>query len=67
MKSFKESFWAGYGELDRTPAAAFRADLYEALHIGRAMAWAAREGDEGMLGRGRRELPGVIKRLPNRD
>lgn len=57
------SFWEGYGERDQSPRAAFRAGVYQALHIGAALARAAREQDEDTLARGRRELPEVLRRL----
>ncbi len=56
-------FWDGYGEQDYTAAAKFRAGVYEALHIGNALGWAAREQDADTLARGRRELPKVAARL----
>ena len=57
------AFWEGYGQPARTLGTRFRAALYEALHIGTAMAYAAREGDADTLARGRRELPEAAARL----
>jgi aminoglycoside phosphotransferase (APT) family kinase protein len=58
-----ERFWDAYGPLERTRGATFRARLYEVLHIGTALAWAARERDQATLERGRRELPEAAARL----
>jgi aminoglycoside phosphotransferase (APT) family kinase protein len=57
------SFWDGYGALERSGGAAFRAGVYEALHIGTALAYAQREGDADTVARGRAELPAAAARL----
>jgi hypothetical protein len=57
------AFWEGYGKRDESGNAAFRAAVYEALHIGNALGWAVREQDAGTLARGRRELPEAVARL----
>jgi aminoglycoside phosphotransferase (APT) family kinase protein len=58
-----ERFWAGYGARPTGGAAAFRADVYEAMHIGMALCGAARAGDGGTVARGQAELPEVVERL----
>jgi aminoglycoside phosphotransferase (APT) family kinase protein len=58
-----DAFWEGYGEVDNSPAAGWRSALYEAMHIGNALAYAARAGDEGTVARGRAELPEAAARL----
>jgi hypothetical protein len=49
-------FWHGYGMRDQTPEAAFRQAIYEALHIGTALAWAARHDDGETFERGTADL-----------
>ena len=63
MAPFRASFWAGYGEMPASPGAAFRANVYAAMHIGNAMAWAVREKDEGTLARGRGDLAAVWEKI----
>lgn len=50
------AFWRAYGQTAQTPSAIFRAQVYEAMHIGSALAHAAQHGDEDTLARGRAEL-----------
>jgi aminoglycoside phosphotransferase (APT) family kinase protein len=59
-------FWEGYGEVEPAMGTAFRQALYEALHIGTALAYAARAGDQATVARGRAELPPVVARLTAR-
>jgi aminoglycoside phosphotransferase (APT) family kinase protein len=63
MDEAQTAFWEGYGKRDESSSAAFRTAVYEALHIGNALGWAARERDAGTLARGRRELPEAVARL----
>ena len=56
-------FWHAYGALEQTPETAFRQAVYEAIHIGSAMAWARHHGDVDTVQRGKRDLRTVLKRL----
>ena len=56
-------FWQAYGQPDQTPETAFRRAVYEAMHIGTAMSWASRHGDDDTVQRGKRDLQVVIKKL----
>jgi len=56
-------FWQAYGAPEQTPETVFRQAVYEAMHIGSAMAWANRHGDVDTVQRGKRDLRAVLKRL----
>jgi aminoglycoside phosphotransferase (APT) family kinase protein len=56
-------FWQSYGAPEQTPETTFRREVYEAMHIGSAMAWASRHGDTDTVQRGKRDLQSVLKRL----
>jgi aminoglycoside phosphotransferase (APT) family kinase protein len=56
-------FWQAYGAPEQRPEAAFRQAVYEAMHIGSAMAWANHHGDTDTVQRGKRDLREVLKRL----
>jgi aminoglycoside phosphotransferase (APT) family kinase protein len=56
-------FWEAYGKPEQTPEATFRQTVYEAMHIGTAMAWASRHDDVDTVKRGKRDLRAVLKRL----
>ncbi len=60
---FQARFWQGYGEVKHTPETSFRQAVYEAMHIGAALAWASHHDDGETVQRGKRDLRGVIKRL----
>ena len=63
----RASFWEGYGPVERSRGTNFRAGVYEAMYIGNALGWAAREQDTDTLARGRRELPQAVARLSEAD
>jgi aminoglycoside phosphotransferase (APT) family kinase protein len=56
-------FWQAYGAPEQTSETAFRKAVYEAMHIGSAMAWANHHGDVDTVQRGKRDLRAVLKRL----
>lgn len=55
------AFWRAYGRPARTARAAFRAQVYEAINVGSGLAWAAPQGDEETLARGRAELGMLVE------
>jgi hypothetical protein len=57
-------FWRAYGIPVQTRDAAFRNAVYEAMHIGGALAWAHRHDDDDTIERGTRELRAVVQTLP---
>ncbi len=63
LEPYVDQFWAGYGEVEQGPAAAFRAEAYAALHLATALGGAAREQDTKTLARGRHNLSAVVERL----
>jgi aminoglycoside phosphotransferase (APT) family kinase protein len=56
-------FWQAYGEPEQTPELPFRQAVYEAMHIGTALAWATHHDDVDTVQRGKRDLRAVVKRL----
>jgi aminoglycoside phosphotransferase (APT) family kinase protein len=60
---FHARFWQAYGELEQTPEVAFRQAVYEAMHIGTALAWASRHDDTDTMQRGKQDLATVTKTL----
>lgn len=56
-------FWRAYGQPEQTPETAFRQAVYEAMHIGTAMSWASRHGDEDTVQRGKGDMREVIEKL----
>jgi aminoglycoside phosphotransferase (APT) family kinase protein len=60
-------FWQAYGAVEQALETAFRQAVYEAMHIGTAMAWASRHGDTDTVQRGKRDLRAVLKRLKSYD
>jgi aminoglycoside phosphotransferase (APT) family kinase protein len=56
-------FWQAYGRPDPTPETHFRQAVYEAMHVATAMAWAARQGDDDTLARGRGDLQQLVTLL----
>jgi aminoglycoside phosphotransferase (APT) family kinase protein len=57
-------FWQAYEPPEQTPDVAFRQAVYEAMHIGTALAWASQHEDTDTMQRGKRELKMVAKTLP---
>jgi len=62
---FHAVFWQTYGQTENTPGAAFRKNVYEAMHVGTALSWAARHHDEETLERGKHDLHAAATILPN--
>ena len=62
-----DRFWQAYGEPEQTPETALRKAVYEAMHIGTAMAWASRHADDDTVERGKGDLRAVLKRLQSYD
>jgi len=58
-----ERFWQAYGEVEHTPETAYRQAVYEAMHIGTALAWAVHHDDDETIQRGKRDLRAAVKRL----
>jgi aminoglycoside phosphotransferase (APT) family kinase protein len=56
-------FWQAYGAVEQTPETGFRQAVYEAMHIGSAMAWASKHDDVDTVQRGTRDLRAVLERL----
>lgn len=56
-------FWHAYGAVEQTPETSFRQAVYEAMHIGSAMAWASKHDDVDTVQRGTRDLRAVLERL----
>jgi len=56
-------FWQAYGEPEQTPDRAYRQAVYEAMHIGTALAWAVHHDDDETIQRGKRDLRAAVKRL----
>lgn len=56
-------FWQAYGQSEQTFDADFRRAVYEAMHMGTAMAWASRHDDADTVQRGKRDLRAVLKKL----
>jgi len=59
-----ECFWRGYGQVDEISGIAFRKAVYEAMHIGTALAWAIQNHDDDTVERGKRDLSLVAANLP---
>lgn len=64
MKPFIDAFWRAYGRPEHDRAGQFRNRVYEAMHIGTSLVWAARNKDTETLERGIRELAVVADTLP---
>lgn len=64
MQPFIEAFWRAYGQPEHDHAARFRNKVYEAMHIGIALVYAARHNDPATLERGVPELELVARLLP---
>ena len=62
---FHDCFWQGYGQVDQTPNIAFRKTIYEAMHVGTALAWAVRVHDDDTVERGRHDLSVAATNLSN--
>jgi aminoglycoside phosphotransferase (APT) family kinase protein len=64
-RSLQDCFWRGYGEIEQRPGLEFRKAVYEAMHIGTALAWAIQNQDDGTVKRGKQDLKVVATRLPD--
>jgi aminoglycoside phosphotransferase (APT) family kinase protein len=62
---FHDCFWQGYGQVDQTPNTEFCKTVYEAMHIGTALAWAVRAHDDDTVERGRYDLSVAATNLSN--
>ena len=58
-------FWKAYGQPENTQSARFRANVYDAMHAGRAFVWALQHQDEETVARGRGDLKQVLETLPS--
>ena len=58
------AFFEGYGALERNPAAQFRQQVYNAMHIGSSVVWGAKHGNREDIERGTRDLENIADLLP---
>ena len=58
-------FWQAYGPPEDTPGASFRKIVYDGMHAGTALVWAARNNDEGTLQKAQGTLREVAEALPS--
>ena len=63
MAKAKSVFWQGYGLPEQTMSVRFRAEIYNALHLGRMMILYNREKNQGAVERGQYELGEVVRAL----
>lgn len=64
MQPYLNAFWRAYEQPEHDRAALFRNMVYEAMHIGTSLVWAARNNDTAALVRWNRELDMVADVLP---
>lgn len=57
-------FWQAYGQREDTPAARFRASVYDAMHAGTAFNWAVQHQDQETVKRAEGTLHEVRETLP---
>jgi aminoglycoside phosphotransferase (APT) family kinase protein len=58
-------FWQAYGQPEETPAAGFRANVYDAMHAGTAFIWAVQHQDEETVTRAKGTLSHAAEILPS--
>ncbi len=58
-------FWQAYGQPEETPAAGFRANVYDAMHAGTAFIWAVQHQDEETVTRAKGTLGHAAEILPS--
>jgi aminoglycoside phosphotransferase (APT) family kinase protein len=58
-------FWQAYVRPHDTPDARFRKTVYDGMHVGTALVWAARNNDQGTLTKAQGTLREVVKALPS--
>jgi len=64
MARFHSRFWEAYGPPEPTSEVRFRTVVYEAMHVGTALASATRYHDEQTVQRGRHDLRAAAMALP---
>jgi aminoglycoside phosphotransferase (APT) family kinase protein len=57
-------FWQAYGQPEDTPGWRFRKTVYDGMHAGTALVWAAGHNDEGTLEKAEGTLREVFEALP---
>ena len=63
MVAAHNAFWQGYGNIEATPEAQFRSQVYVGLHLGSIMSWTARTQNGKNIQRAQREFDEVLKML----
>jgi aminoglycoside phosphotransferase (APT) family kinase protein len=58
-------FWQAYGAHEDTSGARFRKTVYDGMHAGTALVWAARNNDQGTLQKAQGTLREVFEALPS--
>jgi aminoglycoside phosphotransferase (APT) family kinase protein len=58
-------FWQAYGRPHDTPGTRFRKTVYDGMHAGTALVWAARNNDQGTLTKAQGTLREVVEALPS--